>query len=108
METVSPIPSPEFTSAPPAAAPPPPAAPPMPAPMQSAPMGNPVADFFSGIQITDVLMVGLVGLALFYNIYYCRSMIIQAKTWKTKEQQDIDELKANVKSALGDQYQTYS
>ena len=112
MDMNTPIPDAGSGAAPSMPAPamqPPPAPPPVvasAAPASFAEGG--VAGIFSDIKITDIFIVSLVTLAMVYNIYYCRTMIIQARTWKTKEQQQIDELKANMQSMLGPDYKSYS
>ena len=109
----------ENISAPPPSAPPaavpeygsaPPVAMPAPAPVMAQPApapSNGMSNFFDGITFTDVAIIGLVSLALFYSIYYHREMIKMSKAWKTAEQRDIEELKSNVQAIMGPDYRKF-
>lgn len=83
----------------------PPAAPATPAtPMITAQRGH----FFSGVDWTDVLMMGIVVFTLGLSIYASRQQILFVRSGKKTILQDIDEIKSNLQSVMGDQYQPYS
>lgn len=69
------------------------------------PVVPPKQGIFDGITLVDVGMIALVSLALFYSIYYHR-IAIKKLGAQSSMQNDIDELKANVKKGLGTEYQT--
>lgn len=94
----------------PVAAPAAPAAP-VAAPMYDAggmPAAAPKTGWFEGVSIVDIGMFALVSLALFYSIYYHRSMILNAKVWKANQQNELDEVKSNVQAFLGPDYKSFS
>ncbi len=82
-----------------------PAAPVAPAtPVQTAQRGH----FFSGIEWTEVLIVGLVVFAMGMSIYASYQHIIFLRSSKKAHGQDLDEIKSNLRTVMGDQYQSYS
>ena len=92
----------------PPAAPAPPVPPAMPAPLPSAAQfsegGKSGGGFFSDINPTEVGMVVLCALAFGFAIYHYRSRIQHFKAEKSKDRKDIEELKSNVKAAMGENY----
>lgn len=62
------------------------------------------ASFFDGITILDIGMISLATLALFMSIYYTRQQIVWLKANKSLIRNEIDEVKLNVKSILGNDY----
>lgn len=86
---------------------------PAPVPMPIAapvppPTGGGFSDLMSGINFSDVAIFALVTVALVSSTYYYVSMIKAVKTWRAKQQDDIDELKSNVKASMGPDYQNFS
>jgi hypothetical protein len=73
-------------------------------PVQTAQRGH----FFSGIDWTEVLMLGLVGFAMAMSIYGSYQHIVFLRDSKKAHGQDIDEIKSNLQTVMGDQYQSYS
>lgn len=86
------------------AAPPPPAMPPSTAPVQTAQAGH----FFSGIDWTDVVMIGITLFTLGLSVYASRQQLLFVRAGKKTILQDIDEIKSNLQTVMGDQYQPYS
>ncbi len=86
------------------AAPVAPAAPVMAAP---PPMPAPKVGFFSGITVTDVGMIALASLSFFMIIYYYRNKITYIKKEQAQMKKDVEELKANVQTALGPDYKSF-
>lgn len=110
METpASPIPTQPTAVADPAAAAPvvaPP--PPVPVVMQTGATTSSGPGWFDGVTLVDVGMFALVSLALFTAIYYYRTQIVNAKVWKSNQQNEIDEVKSNVQAFLGAEYKSFS
>lgn len=74
------------------------------APVQTAQRGH----FFSGIDWTEVLMMGIVVFTLGMSIYASRQQIQFVRAGKKSISQDIDEIKSNLQTVMGDQYQPYT
>lgn len=100
--------------------PPPPAAPPPPPPVDPGPPAAPPVNpgmppatgysgggILSGITLVGVGMIILTSLAFFYSIYYHRQAIKDIKATKTTGQNDMDEVKANLKSLMGENYKSF-
>lgn len=100
--------APDITPAAPAAVPAPaPAAPtPVPAPMPVQQATYSSGGFLSDISPVKVGMFLLTSLALFYSIYYSRQAIKNLKTTKAQDRKDIDEIKGNLQSVMGENYKT--
>lgn len=81
-------------------------APPMVPVSSSSSPPNRLGTFFDGITLLDIGMIALSTLALFMSIYYTRQQIFYLKANKSRIGNDIDELKINVKSIMGDDYKS--
>lgn len=74
------------------------------APVQTAQRGH----FFSGIEWTDVLMFGLFIYAGSMSVYASYQHILFLRASKKAHSQDLDEIKSNLQTIMGDQYQSFS
>ena len=102
METPAPIPGAAIPAAvPPVATPAPVAAP------AYAGGGQPSGNFFSGLNTTEVLLLGLASATLFCMIFYYRGRIKYIKKEQSEMKDQLDEVKTNVKTAMGEQYQSF-
>jgi uncharacterized membrane protein len=100
----APAPQPQPAPAPPP--PPPPAPPPAPTPQIGAESGKSgfFGDLFDGVTLVDVGIIALVGCTMFFMIKYYREKYSYLKNEKTQMTKDVEELKVNVQSALGENY----
>lgn len=99
MPDPTPAPAPPYT--------PPPAPAPTPAPAQFQAGGS--VNLFEGITFVDIGMLILATVGMSYVIYYYRSKLKELKQQDpaiVAMQDDIKEVKMNVKSALGAKYKT--
>lgn len=96
--------------APPPTPPTPPTPPvtPEPAPAGQFAGGGSVGSWLNGVSLTDVMTVALVGTALGMIIYYYRARIIKMKQEDLAVQKDIEELKTNLQTVMGPNYQKMS
>lgn len=98
----TPLPSPDPTPSP-APAPAPSPANPAPAPQYSK--GGFLGGVFDGISFTDVGMIALVSVGMFFVIKYYREKINYVKNEKSQVTKDMEEVKTNVQNFLGQGYQ---
>lgn len=97
-----PVPAPEVPAAPVV-----PAAPPV-APVPGNPAAPPVpekAAFFKDITLMDVGMIAIFVIAMVASVYSSRQQLLLVRKNSDNTRKDIDELKANVQSAMGAGYQ---
>lgn len=73
-------------------------------PIQTAERGH----FFKDIDWTQVFMTGIVIFTLGMSIYASRQQILFVRQGKKSVTQDIDEIKSNLQTVMGDQYQPYT
>lgn len=82
-----------------------PAAPAVPStPVQTAGHGH----FLKGIEWSEVFMVSLFIFGMGMSIYASYQHILFLRSSKKAHAQDIDEIKSNLQTVMGDQYQSYS
>ncbi len=73
-----------------------------------APAGNGgIKGWFKDVSLTDVIMGGLAVCALGVIIFYYRNRVKEDKKQYTDTQSQIDELKSNLQTVMGDQYQKF-
>jgi hypothetical protein len=69
--------------------------------------GNPVKKFFADVSFTDVGILILASCAMYYVISHYRREIKRKKQEQSEITNKIDELEANLKSAMGPNYKSF-
>lgn len=101
-----PVPAPVSEPAP-VVPPVPPTLPTPPAPGSTNAPGYGSGGWLGGISVANVGMILLSSLALMYVIYYNRLAIKSLKSAKSQDRKEIEELKGNVMSFMGENYKSY-
>lgn len=106
MDNPVPTPAPAPIGEPTPAAPPietPPVSPAAPLPVMPPSSSFSSGGILSGVTVVGVGMMVLTCMAFFYSIYYHRKAIENIKIARN----DMDEIKANLKSVMGDTYKSF-
>ena len=74
----------------------PPTMPPVATTMPAQPQGWSVNKFFSSVNWSEVIIMGVGATALFFVIYYHRYGVVNAKTFQTTAQNKFDELEMKI------------